>query len=105
MDFLTLDKIKAQLRLDDAQAEQERALLEMYGDAAEEALLAIVRRSLEDIMSEYGEVPLRLVQCGVMLVDEWYEHRSPVSSGQKTAVPHAFEFLLRPLMRLSDSSE
>lgn len=105
MNFLTFDKIKAQLRLDDEQAELERDLLEGMGDAAEEALLAIVCRSLDDIVSEYGDVPARLVQCGLMLVDEWYQHRSPVSSGQLSAVPYAFDFLLRPLMRLSDTAE
>ena len=35
MRYLTFEQIKAQLRLDDVQADMERDLLEMYGEAAE----------------------------------------------------------------------
>ena len=36
MKYLTFEQIKAQLRLDDAQATEEHDLLELYGEAAED---------------------------------------------------------------------
>ena len=48
MRFLTIDKIKAHLRLDDAQAAAEQELLEMYGDSAENALINLLHRSYAD---------------------------------------------------------
>ena len=61
MRFLTFDKIKAQLRLDDEQAAAEQELLEMYGDSAENALINLLHRSYADIVEEYDEVPVALV--------------------------------------------
>ena len=49
--------IKAQLRLDDAQATEEHDLLEMYGESAEETVLNTLNLTLEDIIEQYGSVP------------------------------------------------
>lgn len=104
MKFITYDQIKAQLRLDDDQAALERDRLEAYGEAAEEAVLDIIRRSLLDVVATYNGIPARLVQCTLLLVDEWYLHRSPSSmGGSLVSVPYAFDFMLKPLMRLSGS--
>ena len=54
MEIITFDQIKAQLRLDDEQATQEHDLLEMYGEAAEETVLELIRRSYTDIIEQYG---------------------------------------------------
>lgn len=42
MKYITFEQIKAQLRLDDTQAELERIRLEGMAEAAEEAVLAIM---------------------------------------------------------------
>ncbi|MBQ2003306.1 MAG: phage gp6-like head-tail connector protein, partial [Bacteroidaceae bacterium] len=47
MKYLTFEQIKAQLRLDDEQAELEKDLLEDYGEAAEDTVLNICNRTLE----------------------------------------------------------
>lgn len=101
MKYLTFEQIKAQLRLDDEQAELERTRLEGMAEAAEEAVLAIMRRSLLDVILTYNGIPQRLTQCTLLLVDEWYQHRSPVEQGQLAPVPYAFDFMLKPMMRLS----
>lgn len=101
MKFLTFDQIKAQLRLDDEQAEMERIRLESMAMAAEEAVLTIMRRSLLDVILTYNGIPQRLIQVTLLLVDEWYQHRSPVEQGQSSPVPYAFDFMLKPMMRLS----
>lgn len=101
MKYLTFEQIKGQLRLDDEQAELERTRLEGMAMAAEEAVLAIMRRSLLDVILTYNGLPQRLIQVTLLLVDEWYQHRSPVEQGQLSPVPYAFDFMLKPMMRLS----
>ena len=99
MKFLTFDLIKAQLRLDDLQATDEHDLLELYGDAAEEMVLNTCNRTMEDIVEQYGMVPKALVQAGLMLVAQSYQHREPVSPQNLYSVP-AFDMLMKPYMRL-----
>ena len=101
MKYLTFKQIKAQLRLDDEQAELEQMRLEGMAMAAEEAVLAIIRRSLIDVILTYNGIPQRIIQVTLLLVDEWYQHRSPVEQGQLAPVPYAFDFMLKPMMRLS----
>ena len=101
MKFLTFEQIQAQLRLDDQQAEDEHDLLVLYGEAAEDAVLNICSRTMEDIVENYGHVPKTLVQAGLMLVAESYQHREPASAQNMYAVPYAFDLLLKPYMKLT----
>lgn len=101
MKFLTFEQIKAQLRLDDTQAELERYLLELYGDAAEDMVLNTLHRTMEDIIEQYGVVPKALVQAGLMLVAQSYQHREPASPQNLYAVPYAFDLLLKPYIKLT----
>ena len=103
MKFLTFDQIKAQLRLDDAQATEEHDLLELYGDAAEDMVLNTLNRTMEDIVEQYGDVPNALVQAGLMLVAQSYQHRETVSQQNLYSVP-AIDMLLKHYMRLTTSS-
>ena len=105
MKFLTFDQIKAQLRLDDQQAEDEHDLLVLYGEAAEDAVLNTMNRIITDIFEQYGTVPKALVQAGLMLVAQSYQHREPVSQQNLYTVPYAFDLLLKPYMRLTDSTD
>lgn len=104
MKFLTLDHIKAQLRLDDEQFEYEHDLLELYGDSAEDMVLNTLNRTVTDIYEQYGMVPKALVQAGLMLVAQSYQHREPASPQNLSVVPYAFDLLLKPYMRLTTSS-
>jgi len=101
MKFLTFDQIKAQLRLDDQQALDEHDLLDLYGDAAEDMVLNTLNRTMEDIVEQYGTVPKALVQAGLMLVAQSYQHREPASPQNLYAVPYAFDLLLKPYMKLT----
>ena len=101
MKFLTFDQIKAQLRLDDQQAELERTLLEMYGESAEDAVLTIIRRPLRNVKQVYGHVPKKLILVTLLLVDEWYQHRASAEPGSLSPVPYAFDLMLKPMMRLA----
>lgn len=101
MKFLTFDQIKAQLRLDDEQALEEHDLLELYGEAAEDMVLNTMNRTMEDIIEQYGVVPKSLVQAGLMLVAQSYQHREPASPQNLYVVPYAFDLLLKPYMKLT----
>ena len=101
MKFLTFDQIKAQLRLDDAQATEEHDLLELYGDAAEDMVLNTLNRTITDIFEQYGTVPKALVQAGLMLVAQSYQHREPMSPQNLYTVPYAFDLLLKPYIKLT----
>jgi len=101
MKFLTFDMIKAQLRLDDEQAKLEYDLLNDYGEAAEDAVLNICHRTITDIFEQYGMVPKALVQAGLMLVAQSYQHREPASPQNLYAVPYAFDLLLKPYIKLT----
>ena len=101
MKYLTFEQIKAQLRLNDEQAELERTLLEMYGDAAEDAVLTIIRRPLRNVKQVYGHVPKKLILVTLLLVDEWYQHRASAEPGTLSQVPYAFDLMLKPMMRLA----
>ena len=105
MKWLTLEQIKAQLRIE-ADFTAEDTLLVNYGEAAEDTLLNYLNRPYQDIIERYGKVPLPLVQASLMLVDVSYQHRSPVSVTNISLVPYTFDLLVKPYMRLtSDESE
>ena len=101
MKYLTFEQIKAQLRLDDEQAELERIRLEEMAEAAEDAVLTIIRRPLRNVKQVYGHVPQKLIQVTLLLVDEWYQHRASAEPGTLSPVPYAFDFMLKPMMRLA----
>lgn len=101
MKYLTFEQIKQQLRLNDEQAELERTRLEGMAMAAEEAVLSIIRRPLRNVKQVYGHVPKKLIQVTLLLVDEWYQHRASAEQGTLSPVPYAFDFMLKPMMRLA----
>lgn len=103
--WLTFDKIKAQLRLDDEQAEYEQDLLIAYGEAAEEAVLDLIRRSYLNVLLTFGGIPKKLEIVSLMLVDNLYKERAPSSTVNLSTVPYSFDLMLKPLMRLTGEDE
>lgn len=97
MKWLTIEWIKAHSRIE---YDCEDDLLELYGEAAEETVAELTRRSYDDFLSEFGEMPKAVVQASLMLVDVSYSQRSPVGVQQLHAVPYTFDLLIKPYMRL-----
>ena len=97
MKWLTIEWIKAHSRIE---YDCEDALLELYGEAAEETVLNITGRSYDDFVAEFGEVPKAVVQASLMLVDVSYSQRSPVGVQQMHAIPYTFDLLIKPYMKL-----
>ena len=104
MKWLTLERIKQQLRIE-PDMHDEDSLLEMYGESAEEVLLNYLNRSYEEVSEVYGGVPVPLQHASLMLVDTSYQYRSPVSAQSMSLVPYTFDILIKPYMRLTDQKE
>ena len=101
MKWLTLERIKQQLRIEPDFTEEDE-LLTMYGDSAEAVLLNYLNRSYDDIIEVYGHMPAPLVHASLMLVDTSYQYRSPVSTQSMSLVPYTFDILVKPYMRLTN---
>ena len=105
MKFLTIDKIKQQLRLD---CTCEAELLDMYGNSAETTLAAYIGfvdennvPSVDKMLAAYGgTMPAPLVQAALMLVDLGYQHRNPTSIQNLSIVPYSFDLLVKPYVKL-----
>lgn len=107
MKWLSISGIKKHSRID---YDCEDALLELYGNAAEETVLNIMGYSgFEDFESVYGtdpsKVPAPIRQAALILVDTSYMQRTAVSTQNLYAVPYAFDFLIKPYMRLGYKEE
>lgn len=102
MNWLTLDRIKAQCRIEqDFTMEDE--LLEDYGETAEEVVLNYCARTVEDFIETYGRIPAPVRQASLLLVNHWYEHHSPAESLNLSSVPYGnIDVMLKPYMKLAD---
>lgn len=106
MKWLTLDYIKQHSRID---FDCEDALLELYGESAEETVLDITRRTYEEIVEKWGTkdkpVPAKIIHASLLLVELSYNNRSPVSQMNLYTVPYAFDMLIKPYMKLADEDK
>lgn len=99
MKWLTLERIKQQLRIE-PDFHDEDELLEMYGEAAEDAVLSLIRRNMANLVENYGRVPRQIVQASLMLVAISYQHREPASQQNMYAVPYSFDMLIKSYVRM-----
>ena len=102
MKWLTVEYIKQHSRID---YDCEDALLQLYGVAAEETVMNIIGRDYDDIVENFGTeempIPAAIIQATLILVDTSYMQRTAVSPQQMSSVPYAFDFLIKPYMRLA----
>ena len=103
MKWLTLERIKQQLRIE-PEFHDEDELLEMYGESAEEQVLGDLGRSYEDIMESYGKVPVKIIHATLLLVDHSYRQRSAADTMSWAPVPYAYESKIKEYMRLTSSN-
>lgn len=100
MKFLTIDYIKQHSRID---FDCEDGVLDLYGTAAENTVLSIIRRTLDNIRDMHdGVLPPELYHAALLLTEQGYNYRSPVSPTNMSIVPYGFDMMLKPLMRLDD---
>lgn len=101
MKWLTLPLIKEHCRID---GDDQNAVLELYGNGAEEAVLNLINRSYTEVIEVYGEVPYGLTIGALMQVEASYNHRSPVSVQNLYDVP-GFSFHVKPYIKLTSNNE
>ena len=100
MDYLSLEKIKQQLRIEpDFNIEDD--LLAEYAESAETTIYNFCQRTYGDFVRDYGGIPSPIVSAALLLVTVSYEHRTPVSMQNLSIVGYGFDMLVRPYMRLA----
>lgn len=104
MNWLTLEQIKKQLRIEPDMT-MEDDLLTMYGESAETIIMELCRRTYQDFLDEYGEIPATIKHASLMLVDVSYQNRSPLSMTSLSIVPYTFDMLIKPYMRLGEKQQ
>lgn len=98
MKYLTIQYIKAHSRID---YDCEDDLLDVYGMAAEEAVLNLLNCSLDDLkQANGGNVPQGVINATFELADNLIRHRSPTEQTKIIVVPHNFDLLLKSHMVL-----
>lgn len=98
MKWLTLERIKQQLRIEQ-DFHDEDDILDLYGDSAEEAILEVLNRSFEDISEVYGRIPAPITHASLMLVASSYKEREKDLTQEVHNNP-TFSLLLKPYMKL-----
>lgn len=104
MKWLTLNKIKAQCRIEQDFTLEDDILTE-YGEDAEEMVLNDIRRSYTELLEIYGEVPRPLVVASLLLVAASYKIREPISAQNLYNVGYGYEKRVKPYMKLSGEDE
>lgn len=108
MKFLTIDYIKQHSRID---FDCEDQLLELYGDSAEETLAELLNRGktvdemVASLVEEYGNIPARCYHAALILTEQAYNHRGPASPANMSIVPYGFDYIVKPLMKLTTAEE
>lgn len=98
MKYLKIEYIKQHSRID---FDCEDAVLELYGTAAEDTVLNILNRSLDELKEmNDGNVPAPVIQATLMLTENSYLHRAPADSVNLYAVPYGIDILIKPYMKL-----
>lgn len=82
----------------------EDALLEQYGEAAEEFILAYIGRTYENLIDMFDSIPARIYECTQMLVDTQYHNRSMVSMTNMSVVPYTFDAMISDFVRYTEET-
>lgn len=89
LNFLTLDLIKAHIRLDSDF--DDDVLLTHYGASAEQEALDFLECDLTDLLDIYGEVPAPIIQACLCHVATAYKMREDISDRNYSRLPYTWE--------------
>jgi hypothetical protein len=104
LQFLTLEDIKAQARIESSFTDEDSYLTNL-GRAAERKLLKDIQRTYDEVVEMEGEWPEDLTLAALTLVASWYQHREPVTNQSMSVVPYAYDALYMPYRKGTYSSE
>ena len=98
MRYLTLEYIKEHSRIDN---DCEDDLLDIYGTSAENSVLNLIGRPLEELKAAYGGVvPEDIIHATLILVENSIIHRSPSESQKRSLVVPGIDSLIKPFIVL-----
>ena len=98
MKYLTLEYIKAHSRID---CDCEDDLIDAYGSAAEDTIIGLLNRSLEDLKATNGGVvPNPVIVATLQLTENLIQHRSNIEQVGLSTVPYSFDMMIKPYMIL-----
>jgi hypothetical protein len=113
MKYVTMDELRQQMRVD---FDDEDALIETYGEAAERHVIESTRRTEEELLlrgwkeQHAGEAPetvpvecfpKRLKVAVLILAAHMYRNREMVAAVAQNCVPYTYEILMKPYVRLA----
>ena len=100
MKWLNLNLIKKNSRIE---VDDEDALLDIYGESAEQQVLNDTGRTYEELVEMCGGTfPVDLVHASLLLTDAAYNQRSAVDKINWYVVPYGYERKIKPYVRLAD---
>ena len=94
MDFLTIDLVKTQCRIEDYSVDPERQrkideTIKKCANLAERIVYEHIGKDYFAIMKEYGEIPIRIMQAALMATADLILERDPKED-------YAFKTILKP---------
>jgi len=57
------------------------------------------------LVEEYGNIPARCYHAALILTEQAYNHRGPVSPTNMSIIPYGFDYIVKPLMKLTTAEE
>lgn len=97
MQYITLEEIKQQLRIDDLFADDDNLLIGL-GDAAESFMQAHLGFALDDLAAENGgNLPDALKRALLLFVSYEYDNDG---SGETRDIPQSFWIMCKPWQKL-----
>ena len=101
--IVTLDELKMQMRED---FDGEDHVIELYGEAAENAVIKATRRTYEELVemaeAEGNDFPSMLKVAILMLAAHLHRNREPVAAVAQNVVPYTLDMYIKPYVKLSD---
>lgn len=103
---VTLDDLKKQMKID---FEEDDELIQVYGMAAEDAIINATRRTYEELVDENRKrrnneavgFPKMLHAAVLMLAAQLYKNREPVSGLSQSIVPYTLDSMIKPWIKLA----
>jgi hypothetical protein len=98
MEYLTLDYIKSHSRVC---CDCEDDLLDLYGEAAEQTIINLLGRTLDDLKAANNdEVPAPVIHATLLITESMYQHRAPTEQINLSVVPYGIDMMLKPYIVL-----
>ena len=99
--WLTLDEILEHCRIDFAYDEEE---LKRDGQAAEQAILDLTRRTYNNFIDTYGRIPQPIVNASLLLTQSLYKNRDAEEQRDSKEIAFGFSFMVKNYMVLTGGS-